>query len=167
MQQTYHFNAKTNVNIREQIQLNVSLSNDEMAMRYNTSSATISKWRNRGFTQDASSAPRHIEYALSELEQALVISIRTTSWLALDEVHEMVSVSNETITRSAVYRCLLKNKINKAPKEVWQKVNLFKAYGPGFLHVDVTYLPKFNGQSYYLFVAIDRATRLAEFSFLT
>ena len=27
------------------------------------------------------------------------------------------------------------------------------------LHIDVTYLPKFKGQSYYLFVAIDRCTR--------
>ncbi|MDO9154707.1 MAG: DDE-type integrase/transposase/recombinase, partial [Paludibacter sp.] len=35
----------------------------------------------------------------------------------------------------------------------------FKDYQPGYLHIDVTYLPKFNGRSYYLFVAIDRATR--------
>jgi len=28
------------------------------------------------------------------------------------------------------------------------------------LHIDVTYLPKFDKQKYYLFVAIDRATRL-------
>jgi transposase-like protein len=29
---------------------------------------------------------------------------------------------------------------------------------PGFLHIDVTYLPNLNGEKYYLFVAIDRAT---------
>ncbi len=34
-----------------------------------------------------------------------------------------------------------------------------KEYEPRYLHIDVTYLPKFNGKSYYLFVAIDRCTR--------
>ena len=36
----------------------------------------------------------------------------------------------------------------------------FKAYAPGYLHVDVKYLPQMADQSSrrYLFVAIDRAT---------
>jgi len=36
----------------------------------------------------------------------------------------------------------------------------FDNHGPGFIHVDVTYLPKFCNQKYYLYVAIDRCTRL-------
>ena len=39
----------------------------------------------------------------------------------------------------------------------------FKEYNPGFLHLDVTYLPKINVVSIYLFVAIDRATRTLYF----
>ena len=35
----------------------------------------------------------------------------------------------------------------------------YKEYDPGFLHIDVTYLPKIDGVKYYLFVAIDRAAR--------
>jgi transposase InsO family protein len=35
----------------------------------------------------------------------------------------------------------------------------FKAYDPGFLHIDISYLPKINKVRTYLFVAIDRATR--------
>ena len=45
-------------------------------------------------------------------------------------------------------------------KEQKEKAKKFKEYEPGFLHIDVTYLPKFDGHKYYLFVAIDRATRL-------
>ena len=63
-----------------------------------------------------------------------------------------------------VYRCLLKNKINKKPEEQKDKAKLFKAYQPGYLHIDVTYLPKFEGQKWYLFVAIDRATRALYYS---
>ncbi len=46
------------------------------------------------------------------------------------------------------------------PQEQKEQAKKFKEYKPGFLHIDVTYLPKLDGQKYYLFVAIDRATRL-------
>ena len=131
-----------------------------MATRFNVSSQTISKWRNRDFVQDASCCPKNIEYALSELETALVISIRRSSWLPLDEVFETLLVQNSTISRSSVYRCLVKNELNKVPQEQKDKAKKFKAYQPGYLHIDVTYLPKFNGVKTYLFVAIDRATRI-------
>ena len=67
---------------------------------------------------------------------------------------------NPLISQSSVNRCLVANNINKVPKEQKEKANIFKEYQPEYLHVDVTYLPLFNGQKYYLFVAIDRAFRL-------
>ena len=44
------------------------------------------------------------------------------------------------------------------PKEPYKT---FKSYEPGYLHMDVKYLPQLAEQSRrsYLFVAIDRATR--------
>lgn len=57
---------------------------------YNTSVATISKWKNREELQDKSSCPHQIAYALNELEQALSVSIRKTTWLPLDEVWELL-----------------------------------------------------------------------------
>ena len=159
MQQVYHSNAKTNVNNREQIQKCASASNEELAARFNVSNQTVSKWRNRDFVQDASCCPKNIEYALTELETALAISIRRSSWLSLDDVFETLLEQNANISRISVYRCLVKNGINKIPQEQKDKAKKFKAYQPGYLHIDVTYLPKFNGKSAYLFVAIDRATR--------
>ena len=46
----------------------------------------------------------------------------------------------------------------KAPKP---KHSAFKAYEPGYIHIDVKYLPQMADESRrrYLFVAIDRATR--------
>ena len=105
MQQIYHSNAVTNVNIRLQIQKCFSVSNAALATRFNISSQAVSKWRHRDFVQDASSHPQNIEYALSELETALVISIRRSSWLPLDEIFEMLLEENKTISRSSVYRC--------------------------------------------------------------
>jgi len=160
MQQIYHSNAKTNLNNREQIQKCSSFSNAELASRFNVSTQTVSKWKNRDFVCDASCRPLTIDYALTELETALIISVRTSSWLPLDAVFEAVLEQNKTISRSSVYRCLVKNNLNKVPEQQREKAKKFKAYKPGYLHIDVTYLPKFAGKNAYLFVAIDRATRI-------
>jgi len=56
MQQVYHSNAKTNLNIRFQLQNN-SGTNSELASRFDISEQTVSKWKNRDFVQDASCAP--------------------------------------------------------------------------------------------------------------
>jgi transposase InsO family protein len=157
-QQHYHSNAKTNVHVRQQIRSSFS-SNEALSTRFQVSASTISKWKNRELATDASSKPHHIAYALSDLETALALSVRQSSWLPLDEVFEMLLPNNPSISRSSVYRCLKRNNLNKVPQAEKEKAKKFKAYQPGYLHIDVTYLPKFDNQSCYLFVAIDRATR--------
>ena len=158
MQQIYHSNAKTNLNIRFQLQNN-SGTNSELASKFNISEQTVSKWKNRGFVQDASCNPLNIRYALTDLEKALVKSLRTSTWISIDEVWETLLQINSKISRSSVYRYFVKEKINQIPQEKKEKAKKFKEYEPGFIHIDITYLPKFNGQSYYLYVAIDRCTR--------
>jgi transposase-like protein len=101
----------------------------------------------------------NIRYALSDLERALAISLRTSSWVSIDEVWENLLEVNPKISRSSVYRCFVKENIHQIPQEKKEKAKKFKEYEPGYLHIDVTYLPKFNGKSCYLFVAIDRCTR--------
>ena len=159
MSQIYHSNARTNVNNRQQIQKCFD-TNKSLSARFNISEQTVCKWRNRDFAQDVSSRPKNIAYSLSELETGLIVSVRRCSWLPLDEVFELVLEQNSEISRSSVYRCLVKHQINKVPQEQRDKAKKFKAYEPGYLHLDVTYLPKFEGKSAYLFVAIDRATRV-------
>lgn len=160
MQQIYHSNAKTNVHIRQQIQSNFSFSNEKLATQYLISEQTVSKWKNRDSTNDASCTPKNIAYALSDIEMALALSIRGATWFPLDEIFETLVAKNKTISRSSVYRCLVKNKLNRVPMVEKEKCKKFKAYQPGYLHFDVTYMPKFNKIGSYLFVAIDRATRV-------
>lgn len=158
MKQEYHTNAVTNLHIRKQIKES-SLKNFKLAKAFNTSVATISKWKNRQELEDKSSRPCKIIYALNELEKGLAISIRKTTWLPLDEVWETLLSVTPNITRSSIYRTFCRNEINRIPQKEREKAKKFKEYEPGFLHIDVTYLPKFNGPKNYLFVAIDRATR--------
>lgn len=109
---------------------------------------------------DRSSAPLTVIYALNSLEKALIISTRKSTWLPLDDILEIANQVNPLISRSSIYRTFLAEGINTVPQEKKEKAKKFKEYEPGFLHLDVTYLPPFGGQKYYLFVAIDRATRV-------
>jgi len=162
MKQVYHSNAVTNLHIRTEIR-NSNFTNLELSLKFNTSVATVSKWKNRVTLADNSSAPNNINYALSDMEQNLITSIRETTWLPLDEIWEMMLEQSTTITRSSVYRTFCRKNINKVPQEKRDKAKKFKEYEPGYLHIDVTYLPKLDGIKYYLFVAIDRATRTLYF----
>lgn len=158
MKQANHSNAKTNVHLRKLI-CNSKLTNKELSNQFNVSQNTISKWNNRSVFEDKSSRPNHINYTLSEIEKHLLVSVRTATWWPLDEIVEMIYPQDVKAMRSAVYRVFKTNDINTIPQKEKEKAKKFKEYEPGYLHLDVTYLPKINGIKYYLYVVIDRATR--------
>lgn len=160
MPQTYHANATTNVHIRSDIRKS-DMRNAELARRYGVSENTVSKWRNREFQEDASSRPLNIRYAIDELTEALIVSIRKSLWNSREDIADMVRAATGVVLAiSTVYRCLVRNSVNRKPKEAREAYLRFKEYAPGYLHIDVTYLPRIDGERKYLFVAIDRATRL-------
>jgi transposase InsO family protein len=159
MKQNCQKYSKTNVHFREQIHKS-SLSIQTLADSYNLSTKTIRKWKLRNDFQYKSSRPHTIEYALSQEEQAMVCLIRKNTWWSLDEVTENLYGEDASKKRSSVYRTWVRNGINSVPQKEKDKAKKFKSYSPGYLHLDVTYLPKMDGHKQYLFVAIDRATRL-------
>jgi len=159
MSQVYHSNARTNQHVREIIQ-NSDLTNAELAAKYCVNIKTIAKWRDREFLEDKSSRPDKTHYALSPLEKELIRVVRTLTWMELDDLTDTIVDIIPKANRSNVYRTLKAFDISRVPVEQKAKAKKFKEYEPGYLHIDVTYLPKFEGQKYYLFVAIDRATRL-------
>ena len=162
MSQSYHTNAKTNSHSREIIQQS-SLTNIELSKRFKINEKTVSKWRKRADVIDKSSRPYLIQRSLTEVEREIIRVVRTLTWMDLDDLVESVFPTIPKANRSNVYRTLKHYDINRVPEEKKEQAKKFKEYEPGYLHIDVTYLPKLNGIKYYLFVAIDRATRLMYF----
>jgi transposase-like protein len=157
--QTYHQNAKTNRHSRLDIK-NSNLSVSELSEKHSVNKNTISKWKNSDSTFDKSSRPHNIQYKLSIFEEAIICFQRKIFWTPLDKlVDDLEQQMNESYARSTIYDCLVRNGLNQKPKDI-VPIKLFKDYPPGFIHMDVTYLPKLDGIKLYLFVAIDRATRL-------
>ncbi len=159
MSQIYHSNATTNTKIREEVKYS-NESTTFLSKKYNVTRGTIIKWKMRDDFKDKSSRPDNINYRLNDIEKSIAISLRKSTWMPLDEIVDILTPVNDNYNRSNIYATLVANNINCIPQEKKDEAKKFKEYNPGFIHIDVTYLPKLEGKKKYLFVAIDRVTRL-------
>ena len=162
-----HKRARTTPAIREEIRQSV-LSERTLAQQYNISRATVRKWKKRDSVEDHSHRPHVLHATLSSSEEAIVIELRKMLLLPLDDLLVVIrEFIQPAMSRSALDRCLRRHNVSNLNKlipveedEPAQKKS-FKAYEPGFVHVDVKYLPQMPNETSrkYLFVAIDRTTR--------
>ncbi|MDO9201939.1 MAG: hypothetical protein Q7U58_11495 [Hydrogenophaga sp.] len=140
----------------------------EVAQTYNISRGTARKWRNRSDHLDRSHRAHQLPTTLSPAQEVIVMEIRRLCLLPLDD---LVSVTREFInadaSRSGISRLLRREGLSKladlqpVPQGEEAPKKTFKDYEPGYLHIDIKYLPKMPDESArrYLYVAIDRATR--------
>ena len=80
-------------------------------------------------------------------------------WVSLDDLIINLNPLIPVSTRSNAYRTLKRNRLNRKLKEK-REIGPFKKYDPGYIHMDVFYLPKLNGKKAYVFVSVDRTTKM-------
>ena len=160
-----HKNARTTPAIRAEI----AASTDSVAVlaaRYHVGEGTIRRWRTREVFTDASHTAHRLQTTLTPAQEAIVVELRKTLLLPLDD---LLAITREflcaDVSRSGLDRCLRRHGVGNLrallPEQPKEPVQGFKAYEPGYVHVDVKFLPQMQDESQrsYLFVAIDRATR--------
>jgi transposase InsO family protein len=162
-----HANATTTPRIRRYIQQS-SKTDKGLAKELGISLDTVRRWRKRSEVHDHSHTPHRLPTTLNEAQEAVVIELRRSLLLPLDD---LLVVTREFIhpeaSRSALDRLLRRHGVSRLadliPKEdeTQAKPKTFKSYEPGFVHVDIKYLPQMPDETSrrYLFVAIDRASR--------
>jgi len=167
MQVNLHKNARTTPAIRAELRVSTR-STAELARTYNLSKATVRKWRRREDGADRSHRPQRLHTTLSPAQEAVVVALRQTLLLPLDDLLAVTrEFVNPQVSRSGLDRCLRRHGVSDLtallPQEETAKapVKTFKDDAPGFVHVDVKYLPQMPEEDSrrYLFAAIDRATR--------
>jgi len=158
----FHSNAATNRGQRRFIRHSVQ-SCRTLASQLHISPATVHTWKHREDERDRSCRPHTIDTALDDQEEAMVLWMRKSGEMALDDLLEAAQPLLPHLRRSSLHRLLVRQGCNRLPQKEQQptgQAGTFKEYGPGYLHMDCFYLPKLDGQKHYCFVAIDRATRL-------
>lgn len=141
-----HKNARTTPAVREQIAAShepVSLR----AQRFGVTPATVYKWKQRLHAQDRSHTAHRLQTTFTPAQEVIVVYLRRTLLLPLDD---LLAVTREflcpEVLRSGLDRCLhrhgagnlqaLKPVVPPAP------IKVFKRYEPGYLHMDIKYLPQ-------------------------
>jgi transposase-like protein len=160
-----HSQATTTPKVRAAIQ-----ASDEpawvLAERHGTTEQTVWKWRKRDSVEDRSHTPHRLQTTLTPAQEAVAVALRKTLLVSLDDLLAVVrEFLNPNVSRSGLDRCLRRHGVgnlrNLQAKAARPKHSGFKAYEPGYIHIDVKYLPQMADETSrrYLFVAIDRATR--------
>ncbi len=160
-----HKNARTTPAVRAEI----AASNETasvLAQRYGITEQTVYKWKKRNVFGDRSHTAHRLQTILTPAQEAIVVHLRRTLLLPLDD---LLAVTREflspDVSRSGLDRCLRRygtgNLNALKPRGPAMAHKTFKNYEPGYVHVDVKYLPQMQDESSrrYLFVAIDRAAR--------
>ncbi|QJE00010.1 IS481 family transposase [Massilia forsythiae] len=167
MTQALHSQARTTHLIREEIR-NSTLPQAELARLYNVTRQTIRKWQNRDSPEDKSHAPVKMYTTLSPEQELIVVELRKTLLLPTDDLLAITrEFVNPAVSRAGLGRCLRRYGVSDLRDLVEQEnaapvtKKTFKDYEPGFVHIDIKYLPQMPDETSrrYLFVAIDRATR--------
>jgi len=99
-------------------------------------------------------------------QEAVAVVLHKTLLVSLDDLLAVVrEFLNPDASRSGLDRCLRRHGVGNLRdlkvKAARPKHSGFKAYEPGYIHIDLKYLPQMANETSrrYLFVAIDRATR--------
>lgn len=163
-----HKRARTTPAIRKEIQ-DSSLPERALAKKYGITRITVRKWKNRESVEDRPIMPKTLHTTLSREEEWIVVELRKTLLLPLDDLLVVTrEFLNPKVSRSGLDRCLrrhgvanLKSLLPEKEGAAKTKTKSFKDYEPGFIHVDVKYLPQMPEERHhkYLFAAIDRASR--------
>jgi transposase InsO family protein len=166
-----HSEARTTPKIREEIKASKGkMTLKEAANHFNVSRSTIIKWQGRDSTADRSHRPHKLHTALTPVQEEIVVALRRSLLLSVDDLLVVVrEFIKPDMVRSGLIRLLTRYQANRLQDLYAEqseaveggKPKTFKDYEPGYLHVDIKYLPKMphDPQKRYLLVAIDRATR--------
>ncbi len=163
----HHPNARTTVKVRREICLS-KLGTKDASLKFNVHENTIRKWRKRGIEElaDRSHATTIKSFTLTEFEQNLIAAIKKITLFGIDDILQILKDFIPNLNRNNLYTTLKQKGLNRndlfieQPVTEKNKVKKFKSYETGYIHIDIKFLPKIGDQKKYLFVAIDRKSRL-------
>jgi hypothetical protein len=123
----------------------------------------VAKWRKRTSVADLPTGPKDARSTVLTLdEEAMIVAFRQHTLLPLDDCLYALQPTIPHLTRSSLHRCLQRHDISRLPEVHGDKPakKRFKAYPPGYFHVDIAEVQTAEGKL-YLFVAIDRTSKFA------
>ena len=152
MQLRLHANATTTPRIRAYIQKSTA-SPAALARELGIHPRTVARWKVRPDVADRSTRPHRLATAISQWEEALILELRRSLALPLDDIVEaMRRCLNPQLSRSGVHRCLKRHGLSARLTPQPAPAAAFRTETPaGFIHIDVKYLPPLGRRRSYAY----------------
>jgi transposase-like protein len=112
-----HANATTTPKMRAYIQSS-TLSVAELSRELGISETCVRRWRSRTQTSDRSHTRHDLGQSTSPEEEALICALRRDVRLSIDDTVEVMHrCVNARLSRSAIYRCMVRHGLSRLPDE--------------------------------------------------
>ena len=137
-----HKQATTTPKVRAAIQASTEPAS-ALAARFGTTEQTVYKWKHHATVHDGSLTPHRLQTTLTPAAQeAVAVALRKTLLLSIDDLLAVVrEFLNPEVSRSGLDRYLRRHGVGNLrdlqAKDPRPKHKAFKAYEPGYLHIDV------------------------------
>ena len=142
-----HKNATTTPAVRKFIQES-DLSERKLAKMLGITRSTVRRWKKRKSVEDRSHRPHRMKTTLTPEQEIVVVELRKMLLLPLDDLLAVIrEFINPNVSRSGLDRCLRRHGVSNLKELIPQdeknepKKKSFKDYEPGYVHVNVKYLP--------------------------
>jgi transposase-like protein len=139
-----------------------------LAKQYNISPTTVQKWKRRETIEDKRRGPRAIRSSvLTEGEEEIIILFRRQTLLSLDDCLYALQPSIPTLSRSSLYRCFRRHKLNSLSAISNLAPAAKRCANPslGCFFIGVIPIEAIDGRG-ELFIGLDRTSKFGYASFL-
>jgi len=115
-----------------------------LAVRFGMTEQTIYKWRHRDSVLDRSHTAHRLHTTLTPAQEAVAVALSKILLVSLDDLLSVVrEFLNPNASRSGLDRCLRRHGVGNLrdlkATEPRPNHSGFKAYEPGYIHIDVKY----------------------------
>ena len=164
MVQVLHARATTTIAIRKKIQQSQK-GVHALAKDLGINFKTVLKWRKRDHVSDLPFGSKKLRTVLTEIEEKAICVFRKSTNHSLDDCFIALKDTIPKLSRSNLHRCLKRHGLSVLPKEdstlLPGSKKKFATYEIGYLHIDITEIILENNPKFYLFVAVDRVSKMA------
>ena len=125
--------------------------------------ATALRWKRAVALEDKSSRPHRLRTDLTQAEIEKILFERKQFKKTIEDIFFTLEGEIPNFYPMKIYRVLKRYELGRLLEELAEeerKIKKFRRYGIGYLHIDLLYAPKINGQRSYIYTAIDRVAKI-------
>jgi len=123
----------------------------------------VKRWKESENIEDKSIRPHRLRTNLTQEEIEKILFERRQFKKTIEDIFFTLEGEIPNLYPMKIYRVLKRYELARLPEELVEeerKIKKFRRYDIGYLHIDLLYASKINGQRSYIYIVIDRVAKI-------